>query len=154
MSKKITFDAIPGISAFSFFSFRWSEPFKRCSSFIVHVLHENPAQKHLSHHPSQKFTFWIFDLVTSEDLDLTKDHKGYGRCFEVSQIRSMLFHRLGSNMMRLLCTAKPAMKDGQKYDLWPDLWRHQWPSEKGNIVRRYAPGLSNATSGSRIGLVV
>ena len=35
----------------------------------------------------------------------------------------MPFHRLCFNMICLLCPARPAMTDDQKYDKWPDLSR-------------------------------
>ena len=75
------------------------------------------------------FKFELFDLVTLDELDLTQDHKRFRRA-QVSKTRCIPFHRLYFSLIRLLCPAKPAMTDNWKFDLWSDLWRHQWPSDE------------------------
>ena len=57
----------------------------------------------------------------------TKVLEGY---FEVSHTRFMSFHRFYFSLIRLFCQAKSAMTDNQKFGIWHDLWRHQWPSDK------------------------
>ena len=52
----------------------------------------------------------------------------------------MSFHRLCFNLIRLLFLAKPAMENNKISELWPDLWRHRWPSDKLlQLFREFKP---------------
>ena len=79
---------------------------------------------------TQNLKFELFDLVTLDDLDLIYGHKRLGGYLEIPQTRSMSFHRLYFNLIRLLFLAKRAMTDTQNFDLWTDLWRYQWRSDE------------------------
>ena len=111
--KEDTFTLFTRISAFYLFSnFVRFGPFKNCSRAIFSG-------------------FWLkFHLNTCitppklKIFNLTFLVEWLGGHLEVSQTRSMSFHRLYFNLVWLLNRAKRAMTDIKK-DLWPDLWRHK-----------------------------
>lgn len=95
------------------------------------VLDEYLTLKHTFHDPHSKLlNLAFFDLVNLITLIWHKVTKGLAGYLKISQTWSMSFHRLYFNLMRLICPARPARTDNQKFDLWPDLWSHQWPSHK------------------------
>ena len=74
-------------------------------------------------------TSWPWMTLTWHNVTI-----GLGGYSEVSKTRSMSFYRLFFNLVLLLCQAKRAMTDIQKFDLLPNLSRHQWRS---NYILQY-----------------
>ena len=75
---------------------------------------------HLSHHQNSKF--WIRPFLTSwPQMTLTwhKVTKGIRGYLKASQIRSMSFHRICFNVIRLLCPVRRTMTYIQTWQLTP-----------------------------------
>ena len=79
---------------------------------------------------TQYFQFDLYDLVTLDDPDLTKGHKSRKRVLRIvpdtiDVLPSALFQ---DDMAALPSEARNDRYS--KFDIWPDLWRHQWRSVK------------------------